>query len=93
MKKPIPQGASEIKPLLENRIDNVSLHNLHTRWAVETLTIVRECQKRLSDLSRHSADHFSFALAEVMQAKVREDPAFRDAAAMIFAGIELSREE
>ncbi len=74
-------------------INNLKQPDLYTRWAYETLLDVRACQEALVARSTTNAMDFSAALGRVMQEKVLEDPAFRDAAAMLFAGIDLPPEK
>lgn len=73
-----------INPTINCSEENPELHLLYVRWAMHHLTVVDNAVKELYDFSNINTSFLANTLLEAMQKLVKEDAAYRDAAALLF---------
>jgi hypothetical protein len=66
---------------------NEGLHQLYVSSAVEHLKVLRDAQEELARFSSINLMNAKVHLAQDVRELVEKNPAYRDAAALLFAGI------
>lgn len=69
-------------------VTNPGLHALYVKWAVQTLVITKEALDTLEARSNWQALKLSSALRAEMISLIETEAAYRDAAAIIFSGVD-----
>lgn len=75
------------------RVKNPALHNYHVRGAYEDLKIIEEAARTLEARARVPCSAVAAALRQAMREEIEQDAAFFEAAALLFAGLELPKAE
>lgn len=76
----------------DHRTSKPGLHNLHVRWAYEELKYARDAIDQLYGFSRFPASHWAAALQTQVRESILKDAAFFEAAALLYADVELPPE-
>jgi hypothetical protein len=70
-------------------VKNPGLHELYTKWAMHHLKAIEDAITKLDSFSKLSLLEIIGAMKEQKAKLISENPAYRDAAAKLFAGEEL----
>lgn len=76
----------------DHRATNPKLHNYYVREAYLDLKLARDAAGTLEDRARVSCTAMAGALRQAMREEIEDNAAFFEAAALLFAGLEPSKE-
>lgn len=74
------------------RQSNPKLHKLYVRWAYETLSVANDAAQQLFDMNKVDASIIAGDINKHIRNLVKENAAYAEAAAMLYAGILLPLE-